>query len=138
MKQYNLQDIRNIGLVGHGGSGKTSLAEAILYFSGVSDRLGKVGDVSSVMDYDSDEIKCGHSIDASVAFCEVDATKVNLVDTPGSSNFISDTPACLRVVDGLIFVIGADVSKLYFLFFRHFFQAVGALNKLSEPEDISL
>ncbi len=94
--------------MGHGGSGKTSLAEAILYFSGVSDRLGKVGDVSSVMDFDPDEIKCGHSIDAAVAFCKLDATKVNLVDTPGSSNFISDTPACLRVVDGLIFVIGAD------------------------------
>lgn len=108
MKQYKLQDVRNIGLVGHGGSGKTSLAEAILYFSGVSDRLGKVGDVSSVMDFDPDEIKCGHSIDAAVAFCKLDATKVNLVDTPGSSNFISDTPACLRVVDGLIFVIGAD------------------------------
>jgi elongation factor G len=114
MKQYNLQDIRNIGLVGHGGSGKTSLAEAILYFSGVSDRLGKVGDVSSVMDYDADEIKCGHSIDASVAFCEVDGTKVNLVDTPGSSNFISDTPACLRVVDGLIFVIGADEGVQFY------------------------
>ena len=105
MKQYKVQDIRNIGLVGHGGSGKTSLAEAILYFSGVSDRLGQVGDVSSVMDYDPDEVKRGHSIDASVAFCEVDGVKLNLVDMPGSSNFISDTPACLRVVDGLIFVI---------------------------------
>ena len=108
MKHYKLQDIKNIGLVGQGGSGKTSLAEAILYFSGVSDRLGQVGDVSSVMDYDPDEIKRGHSIGASVSFCEVNATKLNLVDIPGNSNFISDTPACLKVVDGLIFVIGAD------------------------------
>ena len=114
MKQYKPQDIRNIGLVGHGGSGKTSLAEAILYFSGVSDRLGKVGDVSSIMDYDPDEIKHGYSIDASVAFCEVNAIKLNLVDTPGSSNFIADTPACLRVVDGLIFVVGADEGVQFY------------------------
>jgi elongation factor G len=114
MKQYKLQDIRNIGLVGHGGSGKTSLAEAILYFSGVSDRLGQVGDVSSVMDFDPDEIKRGHSIDASVAFCEVNATKLNLVDMPGSSNFIADIPACLRVVDGLIFVISADEGVQFY------------------------
>ena len=114
MKQYKLQDIRNIGLVGHGGSGKTSLAEAILYFSGVSDRLGQVGDVSSVMDYDPDEVKRGHSIDASVAFCEVNATKINLVDMPGNSNFISDIPACLKVVDGLIFVISADEGVQFY------------------------
>ncbi|MFP6637185.1 MAG: elongation factor G [Nitrospinaceae bacterium] len=114
MKQYKIEDIRNIGLVGHGGSGKTSLAEAILYFSGVSDRLGKVGDVSSVMDYDPDEIKCGHSIDASVAFCDVNGTKLNLIDTPGNSNFISDTPACLRVVDGLVFVVSADEGVQFF------------------------
>lgn len=114
MKQYKLQDIRNIGLVGHGGSGKTSLAEAILYFSGVSDRLGQVGDVSSVMDYDPDEIKRGHSIDASVSFCEVNGAKLNLVDMPGSSNFITDTPACLRVVDGLIFVISADEGVQFY------------------------
>ena len=114
MKHYKLQDIRNIGLVGHGGSGKTSLAEAILYYSGVSDRLGKVGDVSSVMDYDPDEIKHGHSIDASVSFCEVDAKKINLVDMPGNSNFITDTPAGLRVVDGLIFVISADEGVQFY------------------------
>ena len=114
MKQYKLQYIRNIGLVGHGGSGKTSLAEAILYFSGVSGRLGQVGDVSSVMDFDPDEIKHGHSIDASVAFCEVNATKLNLVDMPGNSNFIADTPACLRVVDGLIFVISADEGVQFY------------------------
>ena len=54
MKQYDFQDIRNVGLVGHGGSGKTSAAEAILFLSGVNDRLGKVGDTSSIMDYDPD------------------------------------------------------------------------------------
>jgi elongation factor G len=107
MKQYKLQNIRNIGFVGHGGSGKTSLAESVLFLTGVSDRLGKVGDASSVMDYDPDEIKRGHSISSSIAFCEFNSTKINLIDTPGSNNFIADTPATLRVVDGLVFVISA-------------------------------
>ena len=107
MKQYKLQDIRNVGFVGHGGSGKTSLAESVLFMTGVSDRLGKVGDASSVMDYDPDEIKRGHSINSSLAFCEFNSTKINLLDTPGSSNFIADTPAALRVVDGLVFVVSA-------------------------------
>ena len=108
MKQYSLQEIRNIGLVGHGSSGKTSVAEAILYTSGVSDRLGKVGDTSSVMDYDPDEQKRGHTISASLAFCEWDKHKINILDTPGDNNFIADTPACIRVVDEAIIVIGAD------------------------------
>ncbi len=107
MKQYKLQDIRNVGLVGHGGSGKTSVAEAILFLSGVNDRLGKVGDASSVMDYDQDELQRGHSVNASVAFYEWDKKKINLIDTPGDSNFIADTPASLRVVDGAVIVISA-------------------------------
>lgn len=107
MKQYNLQDIRNVGLVGHAGSGKTSVAEAILFLAGVNDRLGKVGDISSIMDYDPDEIQRGSSVSASVAFYEWDRKKVNLIDTPGDSNFIVDTPASLRVVDGAVLVISA-------------------------------
>ncbi|MEK9628801.1 MAG: elongation factor G [Nitrospinota bacterium] len=114
MKQYKLQDIRNIGLVGHGGSGKTSLAESILYLTGVSDRLGKVGDASSIMDNDPDEIKRGHSISSSIAFCDFNSKKLNLLDTPGSSNFISDTPAVLRVVDGLVFVISATEGVQFY------------------------
>lgn len=107
MKQYKTHEIRNVGLFGHGSSGKTSVAEAILYIAGVSDRLGKVGDNSSVMDYDPDEIKCGHSINASLAFYEWDKQKINLLDTPGSSNFIADTIACHRAVDGAVIVVNA-------------------------------
>ena len=108
MKKYNVQEIRNVGLIGHGSSGKTSVAEAILYTCGVSDRLGKVGDTSSMMDYDPDEIKRGHTISASLAFCEWDKHKINILDTPGDNNFIADTPACIRVIDEAIVVIGAD------------------------------
>jgi len=107
MKQYCLQDIRNVGVVGHGGAGKTSVAEAMLFLSGVNDRLGKVGDTSSLMDYDPDEVDRGHSVSASIAFYEWKKNKVNLIDTPGDSNFVADTPAALRVVDGVVVVISA-------------------------------
>ena len=107
MKQYSLQDIRNVGVVGHGGSGKTSVAEAMLFLSRVNDRLGKVGDTSSLMDYDPDEVARGHSTSASIAFYEWKKSKVNLIDTPGDSNFVADTPASLRVVDGVVIVISA-------------------------------
>jgi len=107
MKQYNPQDIRNVGVIGHGGAGKTSVAEAMLFLSGVNDRLGKVGDTSSLMDYDPDEVDRGHSVSASIAFYEWKKSKVNLIDTPGDGNFIADTPAILRVVDGVILVISA-------------------------------
>lgn len=107
MKQYKTRDIRNVGLIGHGASGKTSVAEAMLYIAGVSDRLGKVGDNSSVMDYDPDEVRRGHSISASLAYYEWAKNKVNLIDTPGSSNFIADTKACLRAVDGVVVVVNA-------------------------------
>ena len=114
MKQYKLQDIRNIGFVGHGGSGKTSLAESVLYLTGVSERLGKIGDSSSIMDYDPGEIKRGHSINSSIAFSEFNSTKINLLDTPGSNNFIGDTPAALRVIDGLVFVISATEGVQFY------------------------
>lgn len=114
MKKFQPQEIRNVVLIGHGSAGKTSVAEAMLYITGVSDRLGKVGDNSSVMDYDPDEIKRGHSLSASVAFCEWENNKVNLLDTPGNNNFIADTPACIRVADGAVVVIGADDGIQYF------------------------
>jgi elongation factor G len=107
MKQYSLKDIRNIAVVGHGGVGKTSIAEAMLFLSGVNDRLGITGDTSSIMDYDLDELDRGHSLSASIAFYDWNGKKINLIDTPGDSNFVADTPACLRVSDGIVLVISA-------------------------------
>jgi elongation factor G len=114
MKSYNIQEIRNIGLIGHGSSGKTSVAEAILHTTGASDRLGKVGDTSSIMDYDPDEVKRGHTLGASLAFCEWEKHKINILDTPGDNNFIADTPACIRVIDSAVVVIGADEGVQFY------------------------
>lgn len=107
MKSYKPEQIRNVALIGHGTSGKTSLAEVMLFLAGASDRIGKVGDNSSLLDYDPDEVKRGLSINASLAFFEWQKTKINLLDTPGTNNFIGDTPGCIRVVDGGLLVVSA-------------------------------
>tara|TARA_B100000315_G_scaffold243238_1_gene266403 strand:- start:1627 stop:3705 length:2079 start_codon:yes stop_codon:yes gene_type:complete len=108
VKQYNIDQLRNVGLVAHGDAGKTSLAEAMLYTSGASDRLGKVGDVSCIMDFDPDEVKRSITINASLAFCEWDSHKINIVDTPGYVNFIAETQGSMRVLDAAIVVISAN------------------------------
>ena len=97
--------IRNVALVGHRGSGKTSLAEAILFESGVINRLGKVDDGTTVCDFEDDEQERGMSIGAAVTSFEHDGRKVNMIDTPGESSFIADTLAALRVVDSAVFVV---------------------------------
>ena len=108
MKSYKVEQIRNVAFVGHAGAGKTSVVEGLLYLAGVSDRLGKVGDNSSIMDYDPDEVRRGHSINASFAVSEWQKYKFNILDTPGNGNFIADTPGCIRVSDGVVVVIAAD------------------------------
>src|SRR5215208_304885 len=92
--------IRNVALVGHRGSGKTSLAEAILFESGVINRLGKVDDGSTVCDFETDEQERATSI-------EHDGRKVNMIDTPGEPSFVADTLGALRVVDSAVFVVNA-------------------------------
>ena len=107
MKEYGTHQIRNIGLLSDGGTGKTTLAEAILYNAGVTTRLGRVTDGNTVMDYDPDEHRRGCSINAAVASFHYKNKKVNLIDTPGYANFITDTIGCLRVMDGAIFLVSA-------------------------------
>jgi elongation factor G len=105
MKDYSVDKIRNIALVGHGSSGKTSLAAAFLFDTGATSRLTKVDKGNTVTDYDPDEIERKISINATPCFCEWKDHKVNVVDTPGYSNFLWDTRAALRAVDGAAILV---------------------------------
>ena len=107
MKDYSAEQIRNIALVGHGSSGKTSLTSAFLFDTGATSRLLKVDKGNTVTDYDPDEIERKISINATPCFCEWKDHKVNIIDTPGYSNFLWDTKAALRAVDGAAVLIDA-------------------------------
>ena len=96
--------IRNVALVGHRGSGKTSLHEALLFEAGATTRLGSVADGTTVSDADEDEKSRGMSISASLASFEWRDAKVNLIDTPGEPSFIADSLGALRVCESAIFV----------------------------------
>src|ERR671918_531381 len=99
--------IRNVALIGHRGSGKTSLAEAILFEAGVVNRMGRVEDGSTVSDFEPDEQAREMSIGAGLASFDHDGRKINLIDTPGDPSFIADTIAALRVVDAAVVVVNA-------------------------------
>jgi len=99
--------IRNVGFVGHGGVGKTSLVEAILFSAGAVTRLGKVDDGTTTTDFDPDEIKRKISLNTAVAYCDWKGHRLNLVDTPGYGDFISEARAGLRVVEGAVVVVDA-------------------------------
>jgi elongation factor G len=99
--------IRNVGVVGHGGVGKTSLVEALLFTAGAVTRLGKVDDGTTTTDFDPDEIKRKISINTAIAFCDYKGHHVNFVDTPGYGDLIADARAGLRVVDGAVIVVDA-------------------------------
>jgi len=101
------QRIRNVAIVGHRGSGKTSLNEALLFEGGAINRLGTIADGSTVSDNDPDEIEREMSISASFASFEYDGRKLNLIDTPGEPSFIADTLAALQVCESAVFVINA-------------------------------
>ena len=99
--------IRNVALVGHRGSGKTSLHEALLFEAGATTRLGSVADGTTVSDSDDDEKARGMSISASLASFEWRGVKVNLIDTPGEPSFVADALGALRVCESAVFVINA-------------------------------
>ena len=105
MKDYAVDKIRNVALVGHGSSGKTSLASALLFDTGATTRLTKVDKGNTVTDYDPDEIERKISINSAACFCEWKDHKINIIDTPGYSNFLWDTRSSLRAVDAAAVLI---------------------------------
>jgi len=105
MKVYDAGTIRNVALVGHTGSGKTQLASAILVDAGMVNRFGKVDDGTTVTDFDEEAIARKHTLSASLAFAEWNTHKINIIDTPGIGNFLSDARAALHVADAAVVVV---------------------------------
>src|SRR5437773_2014454 len=99
--------IRNVAVVGHRGTGKTSLLEALLFQSGATNRLGTVESGSTIGDWDEDEQRRQMSLAASVCHLEWQGRKINLIDTPGDAGFQGDAIAALRVVEGALFAVSA-------------------------------
>ncbi len=114
MKEYSTQNIRNIALASHSGSGKTMLAEALLFFSGAITRLGEIKAGTTVSDFQDEEQRRGISISTSVVPVEYKDVKINLLDTPGYTDFVGEVISAMRVVDGVLIpvdsVSGAEVG----------------------------
>src|SRR5687768_8983216 len=107
MKVYDAASIRNVAVVGHGGSGKTQLVSAMLFVAGAVNRLGKVDEGSTVTDFDDEAIARKHTLASSLAHAEWQKVKINLIDTPGFANFLTDARSALRVVEGALVVVDA-------------------------------
>ena len=107
MKEYKSDRIKNVGIVAHGGAGKTSLTEAMLFNAGAVTRLGRVDDGSATTDFEAEEVKRKVSISAALAPCEWKDFKINVVDTPGYSDFVAEVKGALRAVDAAVVVLCA-------------------------------
>jgi len=107
MQQFGLDNIRNVVLLSHSGAGKTSASEAMLFTAGAITRLGKVSEGTTTSDYDPDEIKRQISINLSILPCQWKGVKLNLIDTPGYSDFVGEVRAAMRVAEGAIILVCA-------------------------------
>lgn len=105
MKEYKSDKIRNVGIFAHGGAGKTSLAEALLYSTGAVTRLGKVDDGTATTDFEPEEIKRKVTISTGLAPCEWKDHKINFLDTPGYADFVAEVKGTLRAVDAALIVL---------------------------------
>ena len=99
MKKYPSEDIRNVCLIGHQGSGKTSLGETVLFLAGINNRIGSVPEKSALLDFEPEEKDKGASLSAAIAAIDWKKKKITLLDTPGDANFFSDSQNCLSVAD---------------------------------------
>src|SRR5919204_5833591 len=110
MREYSSSEIRNVAVVGHGASGKTTLVDALAFVSGSSKRHGSVKDGTALTDHSPEEIDRGYSINLGLAFAEWMDSKVNLIDTPGYADFQGDAIAGLSAADGALVAISATAG----------------------------
>lgn len=107
MKAYSANNIRNIAVVGHGGKGKTTLCEAMLYTAGATDRLGRVADGNTVLDFDAEEKRRKSSVSSAMAAIEWDNTKLNIIDAPGLFDFAGGAAEAIRAAEAVLIVTSA-------------------------------
>ncbi len=107
MKAYTSNNIRNIAVVGHGGKGKTTLCEAMLYVSGATERLGRVADANTVLDFDAEEKRRKSSVSSAMAAIEWDNTKLNIIDAPGLFDFEGGVSEAIRAAEAVLIVTSA-------------------------------
>ena len=107
MKEYKTEQIRNVVLLGHGGTGKTSLSEAALFSTGGINRLGKVDDGTTTSDFEPDEVKRKISISLSLIPCEWSGHKINIIDTPGYADFVGEVKSGIAAADLGVIVVDA-------------------------------
>src|SRR5678810_1409005 len=110
MREFLGSEIRNVAVVGHGASGKTSLVDALAFVSGSSKRHGSVKDGTALTDHAPEEIERGYSINLGPAYAEWQDTKINLIDTPGYLDFQGDAVAGLAAADGALVVVSATAG----------------------------
>ena len=110
MKDYKTEDIRNVVLIGHGGTGKTTLAEAMLFASGAINRLGRVEEGTTTSDFDPDEIKRTISINLALLPCEWENKKINVVDAPGYADFTGEMKAAIHATDAAVVLVDASAG----------------------------
>ncbi len=161
MPVYDPERIRNIAIIAHGGAGKTSLTEAILFNTKAIDRLGSVENGNTTTDYEPEEIARKISVSSSLVYCEYNGYKLNIIDTPGFINFLEDTRGCLRVSDGAVLIVSAisgvkaetekiwkyacefEIPRIVFINKMdkenaNFYRAIGELEKSFDTEAIPL
>ena len=112
MKAYNAKDIRNIAIAGHGGRGKTTLAEAMLYTAKATDRLGRVADGTTVLDFDAEEKKRKATVSTAVAAIEWNGAKINIIDTPGLFDFAGGMSEGIRAADSVLIPVQCEYYAL--------------------------
>jgi elongation factor G len=107
MKVYDATSLRNVAIVGHGGCGKTQLVSTMLFVAGAVNRIGRVDDGTTITDFDEEEIARKHTLSSSLAYAEWQKIKINIIDTPGFANFLTDARAALRVAEAALVVVDA-------------------------------
>ena len=133
---FDVEKIRNFAVIAHGGAGKTSLVEVMLFDTNATNRLGRIEDGNTLTDYEPEEIERKISVTSAIAFCEWKGHRFNIIDTPGYMSFLEDTKGCLSAVDGAVVIVSAlsgvkaETEKIWGLACKYELPRIVFVNKM--------